>query len=378
MLEKSVVFLSYAYSSYLVYNSSTYKMYIELVEGFMNKVHVVKKVLLSIFIGLFCLSANAQVALTDNHPSEYVVKKGDTLWDIAAVFLKSPWLWTSIWEKNSQIINPHLIYPNDVIYLVYRDGQPFLSKYKSDLSKITPAIRVVDKFTPITAIPKIALQAFVSSHRIVDSLRVDKMPYILAGSGMRELIGKGDEVFVRGVLDPDFNNYHIYRVGKSFGIDQGFSSSNSEIIKVGHLELIDKQGDISRAVVTQSNGLIKKGDIIVRAQNLSLQPLFYLAAAPADVSGKIIAAVNEKFQIARYDGVVLNLGLGAGVVPGHVLNIIKAPIQVIDPKTKELVTISNQVSGMLMIVNVFENLSYAIVLNATHAILPGDKVNMLN
>ncbi|NQZ31178.1 MAG: LysM peptidoglycan-binding domain-containing protein [Oceanospirillaceae bacterium] len=344
----------------------------------MNKVHVVNKVVSSLLIGFFCASVSAQVALKNDHPSEYLVKKGDTLWDIAGVFLKSPWLWTSIWEKNAQIKNPHLIYPKDVIYLVYRDGQPYLSKSKPSSNKVSPKVRTVNKFTPITAIPKIALQAFVSSHRIVDSARVDKMPYILAGSGMRELIGKGDEVFVRGVLDPDFNHYHIYRIGKTFGAEQGFPTSNTEIIKVGTLDLLDKQGDISRGIVSQSKGLVKKGDIIVRAQNLSLQPLYYLAAAPSDVSGKIIAAVNEKFQIARYDGVVLNLGLDAGITPGHVFNIIKAPVEVVDPKTKELVTISNQISGKLMVVNVFENLSYGIVLSATNAILPGDTINMLN
>jgi len=39
-------------------------------------------------------------------PERYTVKRGDTLWDISAVFLQSPWLWPEIWLANQQIENP--------------------------------------------------------------------------------------------------------------------------------------------------------------------------------------------------------------------------------------------------------------------------------
>ncbi len=48
-------------------------------------------------------------------PEKHEVVSGDTLWDISATYLKSPWYWPKVWSLNPQISNPHLIYPGDII-----------------------------------------------------------------------------------------------------------------------------------------------------------------------------------------------------------------------------------------------------------------------
>ena len=57
--------------------------------------------------------AAQDVELRDDHPDEYVVQEGDTLWDIAGMFLARPWQWPAIWQANPDIEHPHLIYPGD-------------------------------------------------------------------------------------------------------------------------------------------------------------------------------------------------------------------------------------------------------------------------
>lgn len=67
---------------------------------------------------------NGNLTIREDSPENYFVVEGDTLWDIAGVFLEEPWLWPEIWQLNPQIQNPDLIYPGDTIELYYVDGQP--------------------------------------------------------------------------------------------------------------------------------------------------------------------------------------------------------------------------------------------------------------
>jgi nucleoid-associated protein YgaU len=48
----------------------------------------------------------------------YTIKQGDTLWDISAKFLKDPFLWPKLWQRNPYITNPHWIYPGQPVRIV--------------------------------------------------------------------------------------------------------------------------------------------------------------------------------------------------------------------------------------------------------------------
>ena len=55
----------------------------------------------------------------------HLVKKGDTLWDIAKAYLKDPFRWPEVFQRNTDIVeNPHWIYPGEVIRIANGEVRP--------------------------------------------------------------------------------------------------------------------------------------------------------------------------------------------------------------------------------------------------------------
>jgi hypothetical protein len=141
------------------------------------------------------------VAVRSDHPDEYVVVKGDTLWDISGRFLDKPWQWPAIWHANPQIENPHLIYPGDVISLVYIDGVPQLrlSRGGADTVKLSPSIRIVDRDDAIQAIPFESIEPFVRDLRVLSPSEFEGLPYVIANQEDRMNATYSDTTYVRGL-----------------------------------------------------------------------------------------------------------------------------------------------------------------------------------
>ncbi|MBH1493756.1 LysM peptidoglycan-binding domain-containing protein [Stenotrophomonas maltophilia] len=123
------------------------------------------------------------VEVNGGHPDTYVVRKGDTLWDIAARFLQKPWLWPEIWQANPQIANPHLIYPGDVLSLAYLD-------------RVTVAAQPGPRQeAPIDAIPLAQVEPFLKQLSVVDS--IEQLPQVVSLEDSRLRVSGGDTAYVR-------------------------------------------------------------------------------------------------------------------------------------------------------------------------------------
>ena len=124
----------------------------------------------------------------------YTVKRGDTLWDIAAVFLKDPWFWPEIWQINPQVENPHLIYPGDVLSLAYGangDAHVSISQYSG--ARLQPRLRSEALDGPIDTIPFSAIAAFLSKPSVLTKEQALAAPHILAFRDHHMIGGTGHE-----------------------------------------------------------------------------------------------------------------------------------------------------------------------------------------
>jgi len=120
-------------------------------------------------------------------PMNYTVKRGDTLWDIAAVFLKDPWFWPEIWQINPQVENPHLIYPGDVLSLAYgANGSAAVSISQYSGARLEPRLRSEAIDGPVDTLAFSAIAAFLTKPSILTKEQAVAAPHILAfrGRGM--------------------------------------------------------------------------------------------------------------------------------------------------------------------------------------------------
>jgi hypothetical protein len=124
------------------------------------------------------------VVLAPNAPDSYVVKRGDTLWGIAKVFLRDPWYWPEIWQVNPQVQNPHLIYPGDTLRLVFVDGQAKIvlqpGLQRGDSARVVPRVRSQPLEAAVTTIPYETVAAFMSKPTVLSKEQIKDAPYVVA------------------------------------------------------------------------------------------------------------------------------------------------------------------------------------------------------
>jgi hypothetical protein len=325
-----------------------------------------------------------RIPLADNAPDSYVVKRGDTLWGIAKVFLRDPWYWPEIWQVNPQVHNPHLIYPGDTLRLVYIDGQPQIVLQRGDGVRVEPRVRSEPIDSAITTIPYATVAAFMSKPTVLDRDQIKAAPYVLATRDLHVVMSEGDTVYARGFTSPAElgSHYNIVRVGdqlidpddhRVLGYDGIFTGS-------GH---VTRQGDPTTLIMTESARESRAGDKLIPG-GVDV-PLDFIPSAPrVKTNGRIIAVANGVSIIGQYEVVVVNRGARDGLAPGNVLGVFDTGPLVTDTDKKgffnldslgaKKVALPSERTGTFMVFKTFDNISYGLIMEATNLIRVGDKI----
>ncbi|MFW1677407.1 LysM peptidoglycan-binding domain-containing protein [Pontibacter sp. JAM-7] len=310
--------------------------------------------------------------LNEDYPESYVVVKGDTLWDISGRFLKSPWKWPEVWGVNPQVDNPHLIYPGDIIYLTWVDGQPRLG-VKRD-SGIYPRARVSPLDQAIPAIPLRDINSFLNNNRVLSEDLMQKAPYILGGRNERIIAGAGDRVYARGELLQEQPGQGVYRSDNQYVDPETGEFLGYELLKIADGTVVARHDDVLTLDLSKSHQEVRVKDRVVPTEETRIQSVFYPKPSPEGVKGQILSILGGVNDAGQFNVVALNRGLREGIETGHVFAIYRKGELIKDPITNDLVELPEERSGELMIFKVFEKVSYGLIMRSTNVVSVGDKL----
>lgn len=368
------------------------------------------KRLLAVSTAMFLTLATFAFAaeLRGDHPSSYTVQKGDTLWDISARFLTEPWLWPEIWQANPQVKNPHLIYPGDVLSLVYVNGE---ARITSDTGG-GPQIRTGGA---IETIPLSQIEPWLKQLTVVQDPK--SFPYVVGLEEDRLLTSSGQVVYVRGLAGATPGQMvqiarpvSYYAMGKmkngrrlggstpvDFRADKlhshwGYGDAPFEGYgeKLGYEMMLHSIGEVTRVqgevaiVLLRDEGReVHVGDRVLPVEDRPYCNCFQPHAAPSNLDGAQILAVADGLKFAGPRMVVaLNVGSSHGVDNGTVFSMWHGGANRPDivrnrnpiAQNNDRVQMPDDYLGHVMVFRTFDKVSYGLVMDAIRPARVGDKL----
>ncbi|MGH8296009.1 MAG: LysM peptidoglycan-binding domain-containing protein, partial [Steroidobacteraceae bacterium] len=327
-------------------------------------------------------------------PMTYTVKRGDTLWGIASMYLRNPWDWPEVWYINPHIRNPHLIYPGDKLALAYgTDGRPQVRLVEESVLRLEPRLRSTPITSAIPTVPYSAIAAFLQRPTVLTRDQVLDAPHIVAFRNEQVIAGGGQIAYIRGLGPDPHARYSVVHISGSLrdpqtghalgylGLYTATALVTQPVTRPVRAELIDTARETLR------------GDKLVSTDDqvpVNLQP-----RAPAtQINGEIAWIVGDtgiSDLAGQYDIVVINRGSDAGVEPGNVLQVDQTGPVVRDVygshggilrglgsmgrSLAPRVRLPNEQAGTLLVFKTYPQLSFALVVGASNTIAVGDAVH---
>lgn len=359
---------------------------------------ILKLLVLSVFCWA-CFASADELTVRQDAPERYVVKKGDTLWDISALYLSEPWRWPQLWQMNPQINNPHLIFPGDVLKLVYGpDGRPMLVRDERVI-RLSPRARVTDtRPGAVTTLPLAMIRPFLTHDKLMTDEELRGHPYILGANSSIKNATEGHILYVKGELELG-KGYAIYRRGKAYidpetkdtlghelnlvATSRAFRAGNAATNEPASLQVMDARREI------------RQGDFVLPALDTEALPAYFHMSRPTQlVEGLIIDTTSNLREFSKWDIVIINRGSQEQLQPGHMLTILRPSPAVVDSDNgrpvyledanryqrlarnfgHEQMNMPREMVGHLMVFKVTERASYAIVTETFRPVRVGDHI----
>ncbi len=313
--------------------------------------------------GLFGESASQSV----KHETSfyYTVKKGDTLWDISKQFFDTPWQWPDLWQKNSQLPNPHWIYPGDRLHLYQKDGVVYVEKVEP---QATPPVALVKEahftFTGIDQVGFIRKPS-VSPHGVIFKVLDDK-----------KMISSGDMVYIRptnansglttGAL------FTIYRIIDEIkDPDNGNDVIGSHHLLLGVVEITSQEDMYVIGKVVKSYRTIQIDDNLM--PYIPKSSKIILSQSAQDISGSLLCTEDQNNLIGDNMVAFINKGETDGISSGQVFYVYNREVEKISPEAEQPIELAPVDIGSILIIHTEQNTSTVLVKTSDREVQPGTK-----
>ena len=325
--------------------------------------------------GATTTSSNAGAApsapvMNPSAPKNYTVKRGDTLWGIATMYLRDPWLWPEIWYVNPRVENPHLIYPGDVLALAYgADGRPQVQLVEGGPARLDPRLRSSPLDGAIPTIPYSAIAAFLSRPAVLSIDQVRHAPHVVIFREEHQAGGTGQEFYVSDLNAAPNARFTVMHVGEVVNDpDTGHMVGYQGIYTA--TAVITRPGNPAKGLLTDSARETLRGDLVLAANNDTPASLT-LRAPHTEVHGRIMSVIEGVQLIGQYDVVLINRGTQDGVGAGDILAIDTVGAETRDVGTGEdaaygfgrgrAIQLPDERAGTLLVFKSYDHMSYGLV-----------------
>ncbi|MDD1795555.1 LysM peptidoglycan-binding domain-containing protein [Enterovibrio sp. ZSDZ42] len=326
-----------------------------------------KKLITFCIAGLLSATAMAaSIEVAKDAPSSYTVRKGDTLWDIAGIYLSNPWQWPKLWKQNPDIENPHLIYPGDVLRLNWASGKPTLS--------LSSGSRLVDQL-PVSATSQSVFKQYLTFDTLISEAELSLAPRVLGSQEGWSYISKRTPFYIDASVETE--NWFVYRTVTKFE-----RLDNEQIIrvfslkKVAEAKLVRALDEMSEFKLVKQSQEVKPNDILLPALGEKTGNVFHPQAAPAALEGNLVGHLYGSKYVGLKQIVVVDRGAEDGVNAGHALSVQQPGATLkgtkgkmrydsdIDNAVMAETTLPDQRVGVLLVIKSYPYFSLAMVVDA--------------
>jgi hypothetical protein len=308
-------------------------------------------------IGLVALEKVVAVEALSEAKAYYIVREGDTLWDITENFYEDPYLWPAVWGTNPHISNPHWIYPGDPIYLASIAGEYLADVADGASGPETPAVR------PVASGAQGVSTMFIS-RRIADTAllspgEIDEAGRVLTARDNKFLLAQGDQFYLQlseQIRHPETGK----KMGTLYGI-LGYASVVGPI-----------QEGVARGMILTSQYAIETGDLIRKGAPPPKE--VYSNAAKRELDGWVVAGLRTDDLLSEYDVVFVDRGIEHGVEVGDTFWVLESARQVKNPSGPGMVNLPDTRMALVVVIHAEKQTSTTLVTNSYGVFSAGHRV----